>query len=460
MDDLLREIVKRYDSDGRVLRETEDGRKVLQSVVATTRAVVSSLSAPEKKRLALARGVPDEGAEVAGAWQSGDENRVLVVPLSDETPDRHGTILLADGWDFRAHDANPVYLAGHNADNLPIGLVLRRTRGRIQGPDGKVRRGFNAHTLYSRADLNPQAETYYRNRVAGRLKMTSVGFVPKTWRKITRKESEAWEVDKDFMVLEANELLELSDVTVGSNPSMVGRDFAVACVRAFASTSGDRPVLGRDELSALYGKDVVEAAGVELPERSAELGWDALLEAADQIEKAIEKPVEVRTVEVKVESETEETSPKDRPIEEEVRKLTSLIKQAIEEGDSSEPEVRTIDVDGESFVSVAALEQARAQQAAIEAAAELIQLATQSGDQPDPEKRTEAFKELLGAALEPIQEAIRGLSTEVQALANRQPAASKEEGLQNDEGSYGSLLDLADEVSATLEGATGGTTSA
>src|SRR6186713_2839631 len=58
--------------------------------------------------------------------------RYLDVVASDETVDRYGDIVLADGWQLEPFQKNPVALFSHDYDQ-PIGVVenLRVDRGRL-----------------------------------------------------------------------------------------------------------------------------------------------------------------------------------------------------------------------------------------------------------------------------------------------------------------------------------------
>ena len=121
--------------------------------------------------------------------------------LSDETPDRMGDVIMADGWDLTNFQKNPIALFGHNS-NFPIGkwknlrVVDKQLRGFLEmAPAGTSERIDEIRKLVD-ADI---------------LRAVSVGFRPKASR--PRPES-------DFGVFFTNaELLETSLVSVPANPN-------------------------------------------------------------------------------------------------------------------------------------------------------------------------------------------------------------------------------------------------
>ena len=121
--------------------------------------------------------------------------------LSDETPDRMGDVIMADGWDLTNFQKNPIALFGHNS-NFPIGkwknlrVVDKQLRGFLElAPAGTSERIDEIRKLID-ADI---------------LRAVSVGFRPKASR--PRPES-----DYGVFFTKA-ELLETSLVSVPANPN-------------------------------------------------------------------------------------------------------------------------------------------------------------------------------------------------------------------------------------------------
>jgi hypothetical protein len=86
--------------------------------------------------------------------------------LSDETPDRMGDVISADGWDFKDFIRNPIALFGHRSD-FPIG---NWTNVRVEG---KALRG---HLQLAPEGTSARIDEIRRLIAAGILKAVSVGF--------------------------------------------------------------------------------------------------------------------------------------------------------------------------------------------------------------------------------------------------------------------------------------------
>lgn len=129
------------------------------------------------------------------------ETRSVDVLASTEALDSHGTIL-RQNWDLSRYRENPVVLYAHDSSELPIG-----TASNVRVENGALR----ATLTFSTVDLNPQAEQVWLNVKGGVLRGISVGFWPRTVR--FEKHD-----DREVLVLDDLELLEISVVPVGSNP--------------------------------------------------------------------------------------------------------------------------------------------------------------------------------------------------------------------------------------------------
>lgn len=56
-----------------------------------------------------------------GELKEVEEDGVIEVVASDETVDRYGEVIVADGWDLKNFKKNPVMLISHDYSQLPIG---------------------------------------------------------------------------------------------------------------------------------------------------------------------------------------------------------------------------------------------------------------------------------------------------------------------------------------------------
>jgi HK97 family phage prohead protease len=123
--------------------------------------------------------------------------------LSDETPDRMGDIIMADGWDLTSFKSNPVALWAHLSSLPPIGTWenLRVEKRALIGDFKPAPRG-----------TSDRIDEITRLIEAGIVKATSVGFKP-----IERKPRK---IDNEFVgeIFTKQELVEVSAVAVPANP--------------------------------------------------------------------------------------------------------------------------------------------------------------------------------------------------------------------------------------------------
>ena len=296
MDQILHDSLLQLFRERGDLVETEGAPPRLRSLTTGTRAVRSNLSKGKLRDLALAAGIPGPDSGEPGAWQDSDAERVLVVAFTDEGMDRHGTIFPVEGWTFDNYLRNPAVFLNHWGE-IPIGTTLLIEEKRIKGNDGKKRRGYAAHILFSREELNPQAEVAYRNVVAGRLRGASHGFEPHDIRRAEAADAKKYGIPEGTPIISAD-LLEISVVTIGSNPNVgPGRAAALAEARAIAGfrTADGEALLDRAALERVYSPEVVAeavpapAATDAAPAVAKDVTWDELTRCAADVEKAVRK---------------------------------------------------------------------------------------------------------------------------------------------------------------------------
>lgn len=140
------------------------------------------------------------------------EDRTAEFIISDNTQDRHGTVLDVEGWDLSNYDRNGIVGYQHdvyggdapNPDSV-IGI------GKAEVRDGKL----IGTVTFEPEDINPLAEKIFKKVQFGTLKATSVGFNPLEkgeFREIREGEGEVYHYGK-------RDLLEWSIVNIPSNPA-------------------------------------------------------------------------------------------------------------------------------------------------------------------------------------------------------------------------------------------------
>lgn len=125
---------------------------------------------------------------------------------SEESPDRMGDTISAEGWDLKPFKKNPVFLWSHNAFEPPIGRVAK------VAVEGKQ---LLASVVFDSEDpLAASIEGKFRR---GFLKAVSVGF-----------RALEFEREGDGIVFKKHELLELSAVAIPAHPKALMRSFMQA----------------------------------------------------------------------------------------------------------------------------------------------------------------------------------------------------------------------------------------
>jgi len=140
--------------------------------------------------------------EVVVKTHAGETNGADYV-LSDETPDRMGDIIQADGWKLANFKRNPIALFGHNS-SFPIG-----TWKNLRVEDGELR----GHLELAPPGTSERIDEIRRLVEAGILKATSVGFRPIKHAPLDPENP--WEGTRFI----EQELVETSLVSVPANPN-------------------------------------------------------------------------------------------------------------------------------------------------------------------------------------------------------------------------------------------------
>jgi HK97 family phage prohead protease len=150
--------------------------------------------------------------------------------LSDETPDRFGDVISADGWSLDNFKKNPIALFGHSS-SFPIG-----TWKGLHVKDG----GLRGHLQLAPAGTSERIDEIRKLVEAGILRAVSVGFVP------IEKQTMDARADSMFGPFKylKQELVETSLVSIPANPNAlaVAKSLKVsdATIRMVFAKHGDR----------------------------------------------------------------------------------------------------------------------------------------------------------------------------------------------------------------------------
>jgi len=150
-----------------------------------------------------------------------ESDRTLRFIGTDESEDRDGDIIKADGWKFEDFFKNPVFLPFHEYNRVPIGKCVA-----VNQSPGSTGTSFdikfpNISELCS--DVNHPsheamfADTVYMAYKNGYMNAVSVGFIGnESVEREDQKDIPAWQRGRVFL---SQVLLELSAVSIPSNPN-------------------------------------------------------------------------------------------------------------------------------------------------------------------------------------------------------------------------------------------------
>ena len=173
-----------------------------------------------------------------------EESRTVQFVISDETKDRHRTVLNMDGWDLENFNSNGIVGYQHDVygNDMCRGadpdLVIGKGRAWIEDEtiqrDGSttLKKVLIGEVTFEPADVNPLAEKIFRKVMHGTLKATSVGFSAIGGGRMVNDETGDAEVLKatpshvpkgHTFYYSGQELLEFSVVNIPSNPKALKR---------------------------------------------------------------------------------------------------------------------------------------------------------------------------------------------------------------------------------------------
>lgn len=146
------------------------------------------------------------------------EDRKIQFVISDESKDRHGTVIRLGAWNLDNFNKNGIVAYQHETNswskNDPDYII---GKGRVWVEENQL----IGEVEFETEDINPLAEKIFKKVQFGTLSATSVGFMPTKghWGK-----KEAGEDIHTFYFDEVD-LLEFSIVNIPSNPNAVKRSF-------------------------------------------------------------------------------------------------------------------------------------------------------------------------------------------------------------------------------------------
>lgn len=161
------------------------------------------------------------------------ESRTIDFIISDETKDRHDSVIRVKGWQLKNFKKNGIVgyqheLYGSWAGNSNPDSVIAKATAFVEDDKLIGRATFEAFEDYDElkdkalVTGNQLAEKIFRKVLAGTLKSTSVGFMPIGEGKYGKDDQARGGKDQTFFYGKV-ELLEFSIVNIPSNPNAVKR---------------------------------------------------------------------------------------------------------------------------------------------------------------------------------------------------------------------------------------------
>ncbi len=141
-----------------------------------------------------------------------DDRKVEFV-ISNETVDRHGTVIPLSAWNLERYKANPIVTYGHSIKSDNPDLIVGTSELKL------TKKELIGIVSFEPEDVNPLAEKVRKKVKSGTIRMASVGFIPikHHWGDFDKGEN------PDVLYFDEVELIEWSIVPVGSNPDALKR---------------------------------------------------------------------------------------------------------------------------------------------------------------------------------------------------------------------------------------------
>lgn len=161
--------------------------------------------------------------EVAEERAPGDKPGLMRFTVSTEDRDRHGDVVVADGWRLANFKKNPVMLWAHDYSRPPIGKAVD-----IGVEGGKLK----AIVEFVPAHIDPFAEQIRQLYLGRFMRTTSVGFIPYKADPLTDDDKKQ-RPESGYGRRLSGELLEFSAVPVPSNPMALQNGYMAALAKSF-----------------------------------------------------------------------------------------------------------------------------------------------------------------------------------------------------------------------------------
>ena len=219
--------------------------------------------------------------------RASNEDRKVKFIFSTDSKDRHGTRINPDGWRLDNFNKNGIASFQHRAYGDPDPDMII---GRAQAwkSDGRLVGTID----FEDEEVNPLAEKLYKKVKAGTLNAVSVGFVEHDGHWGQDKERGTPDEEKDTYYFDDVELMEISLVTVPSNPEALAyRTFEATGVQKWVQSQTAVPEFQTDLTDEVINTNTMEKE--EKKDLAPETSKVEVELKTEGFEKAVEKLADV-----------------------------------------------------------------------------------------------------------------------------------------------------------------------
>lgn len=151
-----------------------------------------------------------------------DDSRTVEFVISDQTKDRHSTVINTKGWTLDNYNRNPI--VGYNHNVYGDGMFYKGSPDDIIGKSEVFIEGDKliGRVTFEPADINPTAEKIYQKIKFGSLRSASVGF-SEVGEGYYGDGDQARGKENETYYFKGQDLMEWSIVNIPSNPSATKR---------------------------------------------------------------------------------------------------------------------------------------------------------------------------------------------------------------------------------------------
>jgi hypothetical protein len=179
-------------------------KDAIHTLAVSKKPKTVDMTVPECKTLCTKSGIE---------YQDGYENRVLEYKITNETVDRYGDIVRAQGGDWSNYKKNPVINFAHDNSTFPVGNTIKLWHD-------KENKSWMAWGLFmdERVDSTGRADTIFKMAKSGFMRACSIGFVPKEYKRPTTEEKATLGMPEHGIEYVKWEGIEWSPCSVQANP--------------------------------------------------------------------------------------------------------------------------------------------------------------------------------------------------------------------------------------------------